>query len=56
MAISPFVYAKLPYDPVKDLTPITLAATAWFFVVTNPSSPLTSITFPGTARHMGARG
>ena len=43
MAISPFVYAKLPYDPVKDLTPITLAATAWFFVVTNPSSPLTSI-------------
>ncbi|MCX7135093.1 MAG: tripartite tricarboxylate transporter substrate binding protein, partial [Proteobacteria bacterium] len=43
MAISPFVYAKLPYDPVKDLTPITLAATAWFFVVTNPSSPLISI-------------
>ncbi|MCE9641307.1 MAG: tripartite tricarboxylate transporter substrate binding protein, partial [Betaproteobacteria bacterium] len=43
MAISPFVYPKLPYDPVKDLTPITLAATAWFFVVTNPSSPLTSI-------------
>lgn len=43
MAISPFVYAKLPYDPVKDLTPITLAATAWFFVVSNPSSPLTSI-------------
>ena len=43
LAISPFVYAKLPYDPVKDLTPITLAATAWFFVVSNPSSPLTSI-------------
>ena len=43
MAISPFVYTKLPYDPVKDLTPITLAATAWFFVVSHPSSPLTSI-------------
>jgi tripartite-type tricarboxylate transporter receptor subunit TctC len=43
LAISPFVYSKLPYDPVKDLAPITLAATAWFFVVTNPSSPLTSI-------------
>ena len=43
LAISPFVYPKLPYDPVKDLAPITLAATAWFFVVSNPSSPLTSI-------------
>ena len=43
LAISPFVYAKLPYDPVKDLTAITLAATAWFFVVTHPTSPATSI-------------
>src|SRR5262245_16197294 len=33
LAISPFVYPKLTYDPVKDLAPITLAATAWFFVV-----------------------
>ena len=43
LAISPFVYPKLPYEPVKDLAPITLAATAWFFVVSNPSSSLTSI-------------
>jgi tripartite-type tricarboxylate transporter receptor subunit TctC len=43
LAISPFVYPKLPYDPVKDLTPITLAATAWFFVVSSPSSTVTSI-------------
>src|SRR5215471_21496043 len=35
LAISPFVYPKLAYDPVKDLAPITLAATAWFFVVSN---------------------
>lgn len=42
-AISPGVYAKLPYDPVKDLTPITLAATGWFFVVVNATSSATSI-------------
>ena len=43
LAISPFVYAKLPYDPVTDLAPITLAATAWFFVVTHPALPATTL-------------
>jgi tripartite-type tricarboxylate transporter receptor subunit TctC len=42
-AISPGVYAKLPYDPVKDLAPITLAATGWFFMVVNATSPATSV-------------
>ena len=42
-AISPFVYSKLAYDPVKDFTPVTLAATSWFFVVTNPTVPVTSV-------------
>ena len=39
LIISPFVYSRLPYDPVKDLTPITLAATSWFFLVVHPSVP-----------------
>ena len=43
LAISPFVYPKLPYDPVKDLTPVTLAATSWFFIVVHPSVPATSL-------------
>ena len=43
LAISPFVYSKLPYDPLRDLTPITLAATSWFFLVVNPSLPITSV-------------
>ena len=43
LAISPFVYSKLPYDPVKDLTPITLAATSWFFIVTNPAVPAATL-------------
>jgi len=42
-AISPFVYSKLSYDPVRDFTPVTLAATSWFFVVTHPAVPATSI-------------
>jgi len=43
LAISPFVYTKLPYDPLRDLTPITLAATSWFFLVVNPALPVTSV-------------
>lgn len=39
LIISPFVYSRLPYDPVKDLTPITLAATSWFFLVVHPALP-----------------
>ena len=42
LVISPFVYSKLPYDPVRDLTPITLAATSWFFLVVHPSVPATT--------------
>jgi tripartite-type tricarboxylate transporter receptor subunit TctC len=43
LVISPFVYAKLPYDPVKDLTPITLAAASWFILVAHPSVPATTV-------------
>jgi tripartite-type tricarboxylate transporter receptor subunit TctC len=43
MAIAPLVYQKLAYDPVKDLAPITLAATSWYFMVVNPSMPVKSV-------------
>lgn len=39
MAISPYVYSSLPYDPIKDLTPITLAATNPFFLAVRPTLP-----------------
>jgi tripartite-type tricarboxylate transporter receptor subunit TctC len=44
MAISPFVYSSLPYDPIKDLTPIALAGTNPFFLAIRPTLPAS--TFP----------
>jgi tripartite-type tricarboxylate transporter receptor subunit TctC len=34
----PSFYQRLPFDPVKDLTPITLSAEAPFLVMVNPGS------------------
>jgi tripartite-type tricarboxylate transporter receptor subunit TctC len=39
LAISPSLYAKLNYDPVKDLTPVTLVGTVPNVIITHPSVP-----------------
>jgi len=39
LAISPTLYSKLNYDPVKDLAPISLVATVPNVMVTQPSLP-----------------
>lgn len=39
LAINPTLYAKLPYDPVKDLTPISLVASSPLVIVTGADSP-----------------
>jgi tripartite-type tricarboxylate transporter receptor subunit TctC len=39
LAINPTLYAKLPYDPVKDLTPISLVASSPLVIVTSADSP-----------------
>jgi tripartite-type tricarboxylate transporter receptor subunit TctC len=41
--INPAVYGKVPYDPIRDFTPLTLVARApqWLFV--NPSVPAKSV-------------
>ncbi len=39
LAINPTLYAKLPYDPRKDLTPITLLASAPMLLVTGTGTP-----------------
>jgi len=40
--VSPSLY-KLPYDPVKDLTPVTLVASAPLMLVVHPSVPVKSV-------------
>ena len=41
--IGPNVYAKLPYDPVRDLTPVTLFATMPMIMVANANLPANSV-------------
>jgi tripartite-type tricarboxylate transporter receptor subunit TctC len=38
MAINPSIYKSLPFDPMKDLTPVVLYARVPFVLVVNPSS------------------
>ena len=42
-AINPALYKKLPYDPVRDFTPIALIATSPVSLVTNASQPIASL-------------
>lgn len=39
LAINPTLYPKLPYDPAKDLTPISLVASSPLVIVTGVDSP-----------------
>lgn len=43
MAIAPSLYPKLGYDPVRDFSPIGLAAVAPFLVVVHASLPATTV-------------
>lgn len=43
LAISPSLYKKLPYDPVKDLTPISMVANAPMVLVVSTNSPYKSL-------------
>ncbi|MDB5900462.1 MAG: putative Bug-like extra cytoplasmic solute receptor, family [Ramlibacter sp.] len=43
MAINVTLFDKMPFDPVKDLAPITLAVKSPQYLVVNPSSGITSV-------------
>jgi tripartite-type tricarboxylate transporter receptor subunit TctC len=43
LAVNPTLYRKLPYDPVKDLAPVVLVASAPIILVTAGSSPFRSL-------------
>ena len=41
--MSAALYQKLPYDPIRDFTPITLMGAAPFLVVAHPSVPVRTV-------------
>jgi len=43
ITVNQFVYKKMPYDPVRDLAPVTQIATNTFGVVVTRSLPVTSV-------------
>jgi len=42
LAINPHLYAKLPYDPLKDFAAVTLLGTTSLFLIAHPSVPANS--------------
>src|SRR5258707_1205811 len=44
MAINPAVYAKLPYDSIRDFTPVSELGSFPLILVVNASSPFKSVT------------
>ena len=42
-ATNPAVYAKLPYDPLKDFSPISLIGESPFVLLVNPNLPVKSV-------------
>ncbi|MSP97035.1 MAG: tripartite tricarboxylate transporter substrate binding protein [Betaproteobacteria bacterium] len=43
LTINPSLYATLPYDPLRDLAPITLIASTPLILVVHPSLPVKSV-------------
>jgi tripartite-type tricarboxylate transporter receptor subunit TctC len=39
LMVNPMIFAKVPYDPIKDFAPITLMGVSHFVLVVNPSVP-----------------
>ena len=43
LAINPSLYGKLPYDPVKDFTPVAMVASVPFVLVVKSSMPVRNV-------------
>ena len=43
LAINPFLFSKLPYDPVKDFLPVSLAATVPLYIAVQSSLNVNSL-------------
>jgi tripartite-type tricarboxylate transporter receptor subunit TctC len=43
IAINPHLFSKLPYDPMKDLAPVSLIGTSPLYLVAHPSVPANTL-------------
>jgi len=43
LAVSPALYKNLPYDPLKDLAPVTLVGTSPNLIAVNPATGITTL-------------
>ncbi|MSP75133.1 MAG: tripartite tricarboxylate transporter substrate binding protein [Rhodospirillaceae bacterium] len=43
LVVSPYLYARLPFDPLTDLVPVTQVNSAPLMLVVHPSLPVTSV-------------
>ena len=43
LVVMPHTYKKIPYDPMKDFTPIALSTTNYLALVVHPSVPFKSV-------------
>jgi len=43
LAVNPSLYAKVPYDPVRDFEPVTLLANGAYVLVAHPSLPAKTV-------------
>jgi tripartite-type tricarboxylate transporter receptor subunit TctC len=43
LAISPHLYRKLPYDPLRDFAPVTQLSAAAYMLLVNPALPAKSL-------------
>ena len=43
ICINPSLYARLPFDPVKDLQPVSLVASGFYLLAVNPALPAASV-------------
>jgi tripartite-type tricarboxylate transporter receptor subunit TctC len=43
LAVTPAVFAKIPYDPIRDFAPISMLVTNPFMLVVNPTVPVNTV-------------
>src|SRR5262249_59208248 len=55
VVVNPSLYAKLPYDTVRDFAPVTLAAASPHVLAANPSLPVKTVAelVPALEAHPG---